>query len=64
MLSFLSSIYFAFLGSYCVLAMAYCDRSLRQSVDYLFFLISAFLAFVCAIESIVLTRLPTRKSLI
>lgn len=50
MLSFLSSIYFAFLGSYCVLAMAYCDRSLRQSIDYLFFLISAFLAFVCAIR--------------
>ena len=50
MLSFLSSIYFAFLGSYCVLAIAYFDRSLRHLLDSLFFLISAFLVFVCAIR--------------
>ena len=41
--SFLSSIYFAFLGSYCVLAIAYFDRSLRHLLDSLFFLISGII---------------------
>ena len=50
MLNFLSSIYFAFLGSYCVLAVAYGDRSLRQLLDRIFFLISALLVVVCAIR--------------
>lgn len=50
MLNFLSSIYFAFLGSYCVLAVAYGDRSLRQLLNRIFFLISALLVVVCAIR--------------